>query len=368
MEKLIKENPNYKLLSKAKLYQIAKDHDIPKTEVDDYLDSKEVYQVFKTKPRKTKLKITAPPYSFQIDIVILPKYKISNAGITKFLLLIDILSRKIFAYPLKTATMDNVIDKYLKFLEDVDEPVNSIAGDDFFNSKKFQEVNDKLYIQVYTDVAKNDHLIKGGGDKLGILDRSVRTIKSLITKYILEHKTTKWTSFLQDVVDLYNDTPNSGIGNKTPNELFDDYDYALSLHENQKKYNEKEFKKTKIQIGNTVRVALGRGTFEKEKQKFSSEIYKVASIQGYRFILQDEEGKELKRKYRADELLVVKRVEERKDGSLEKEESKTHKKATKLSKELGIGHDKSLEKIRRKKVPKKSNVSNPSDKVDLFDD
>ena len=169
MQKLLKENPKLSLLSKTKLYSIASEHDITKKEVDEYFESKEIYQIYKPRTKKTKLVITAPPYSFQIDIIILPKYKHSNNGVTRFLLLVDILSRKAYAYILKTGKMDEVIDKYLDFIKNVEEPLNSIAGDDFFNNKKFIEVNKELMINLYTDVSKDDHLVRGS-DKLRILD------------------------------------------------------------------------------------------------------------------------------------------------------------------------------------------------------
>jgi len=364
MEELIKNNPNYKLLSKSKLYQKAKEHDISKKEVDDYLESKEIYQVYKTQPRRTKLKITAPPYSFQIDIVELPKYKSSNNGIYKMLFIIDILSRKIWIYPLKKSDMNNVIDKYMTFLEEMGEPAHSVAGDDFFNNPKFKEINDELYIELYTDVAKDDHLIKGG-DKLGILDRAVRTIKKLIEKYMLENQTTKWTSFIDDIVELYNDTPNVGIKNMTPNEVFDDYDYSSALHENQQKENQAKFDKVKIKVGDRVRLALGKGTFEKEKQKFSTEIYKVKSISGYRFVIEDESDKELKRKYRADELQIVKSVEDKIDDKTKKKVESRHKKTKVLSKELDVSYENASKKLN---PPKKAKVKKISKKLDRFED
>ena len=46
----------------------------------------------------------------------------------------------------------------------------------FFNNEEFLEFNKEMYIEVYTDVAKEDHIVKGKGDKLGIVDTCIRTI------------------------------------------------------------------------------------------------------------------------------------------------------------------------------------------------
>jgi len=51
------------------------------------------------KPDK-KLKIAGPPGSYQIDLIFLPNYRSSNRRLTKFLLLVEIPSRKAFAYPI----------------------------------------------------------------------------------------------------------------------------------------------------------------------------------------------------------------------------------------------------------------------------
>ena len=83
---------------------------------------------------------------------------------------------------------------------------------------------------------------------------------------------------------------------------------------------------------------------------------------------QGRDKEELHRKYRPDELLMVKSVTKRLDSSVQDQEAKNHKKARKLSKELSISYDKALEKIRRKKKPKKAKVSNEvNTKADLFE-
>lgn len=310
MEEIIKEHPSYKILSKAKLIKKIRDNydDISVKEIEKWYDSRELSQIYK-KPapqnKDSKLVITAPPRSFQIDIAILSNYKQYNGNVDRFLLLVDILSKKAFAYPLKSNEMEDVLDKYEQFMIDVDEPVHSVAGDDFFNNDEFQVFNDEIFVNVYTDVAKDDHITRQA-NKLGIVDRAVRTIKQMIQKYMLENKTLKWTKFLPEIIEAYNDTPHLSLKGNTPNEVFDDEDYLVTLHEVQKKRNKEVFNKIKFNIGDTVRIMLGKLTFEKEKQKYSSELYTVIRQEGYRFVLKDENGKQVKRRYRPVELQLVK--------------------------------------------------------------
>ena len=248
IEDVIKKNPNLKLLSKAKLSKALEKYEFSKAEIDDYHKPKELHQIY-SKPTKTKpLKITAPPYSFQIDIALLPTYKGSNAGKDKFFIAVDILSRKAFAYVLKSGKMKDVLDVYENFLVDVDEQVHSVAGDDFFNNAEFKEFNEHMLIDVWTDVAKDDHITRTG-DKLGIVDRCIRTLKMYIQKYMIAHKTTKWTTVLKQITELYNDTANAGLNDMTPDEVFSDYDYMLGLYKGQKAMNKEASKSFDFPVG-----------------------------------------------------------------------------------------------------------------------
>jgi len=333
MEDIVKENPRYRLLSKAKLIKAVRDkYDVPIKDINAWYDSRELSQVYKpTKSKKdNQLHITAEPFSFQIDIVKLPTYKKYNNGVEQFLLLVDITSRKAFAYPMKSGKMEEVMDKYEQFLKDVGEDVKSVAGDDFFNNDEFLEFNHEMGINVSTDVAQDDHLT-AQGNKLGIIDRLVRTLKMNIQKYTLEFNTMKWVKFLDDVIEAYNDASHSSLKTGfTPNEVFDDPDYAEKVHEAIANKNKEAFDEYDFDIGDTVRTQLGKKTFEKEKQKYSTQIYMITAQEGYRYALQDDSGKKVKRRYRPSELLKVQSVTDRINDEPVKRARDVHKKANKL--------------------------------------
>lgn len=363
IEDLVAKHPELKLLSKSKLYErirnLGHTH-ITKRDVDAFLNPKEITQLY-ARPRYTKknfqFRITAPPYSFQVDVALLPAYKKSNSGVDKFFIAVDILSRKAFAYPLKNGEMSSVLKAYEQFLTEVYEtasaPVNSVAGDAFFDNNAFRSMNEELDILVYTDVAKDDHITKMG-DKLGIVDRCIRTIKQLIQKYMLIHKTTKWTTFLHTIVELYNNTPHSSIKNMTPDEVYDDYDYLVLLHDAQHKRNTAANAKIKVEPGDHVRVMVGKGIFEKEKAKFSSIVYTVLRQEGYRFILVDADGDEVKRRYRPSELLVVDEEPTRvslKETTKEKAEAH-HAKIRRVAKALGTSYAEATRAIKEATKPR----------------
>jgi hypothetical protein len=119
------------------------------------------------------LKITGPPGAYKIDLIFLPKYRSSNGGITIFLLLVEIPSRKAFAYPIKSQKPADILDAYEQFYKDHNGNLSNVYGDDEFNSEWFKAFNDVLNVNVHTGIAKDDHMSKHS-NRLGIIDRLIR--------------------------------------------------------------------------------------------------------------------------------------------------------------------------------------------------
>jgi hypothetical protein len=303
------------------------------------------------------LVITTPSFSFQIDIFELTKYKTTNKGIYRCLLVVDILSRRAFAYPLKSGKMTEIINQYEQFIKDVGEQIHSVAGDDFFNNAIFQTNNDELGITVITGVAKDDHLTPQG-NKLGIVDRLTRTIKNYIEKCMLENETTKWTKFLQNIVDLCNNTPHRAhTSYSKPQEVYDDEDYQ-KLFEGQFEKNDKIV--MEFSTGDQVRLLLGKGKFEKESARYSTELFKVIEQIGYKFKV---EGK--KRVYRPTEMLMVKDVSDRISQSKKKEVEAKQKKISKVKKGLGVNDQEANKAIQVQDETKTKRTIKKVKKLDL---
>jgi hypothetical protein len=186
-------------------------------------------------------------------------------------------------------------------------------------------------------VAKDDHLVSNVGDKLGIVDAFTRTIKLYIQKYQTLHGHLRWTKYIGSLVDLYNDTPHEGLKGDTPNEAFDDFDFLVGKNKGESKYNARTFKGYKLKAGDRVRVMIGKHVFEKQKARFSTELYTIAGREGYYFVLTDEQGKAVKRRYRAGELLKVEGAVEDRVGNTKEaalNASNTHKKEKKIQRQM----------------------------------
>lgn len=310
MEELLKERPRLRLLSKAKVLKAAADAGVSRREAAEWYDRQELGELYRRKKAKSDFRITAPPYSFQIDVIVLKDYATANRGVTNFFFAVDILSRKAFAYPLPSGKMDDVLDAFEKFYNDAEYPINSVAGDDFFNHKDFREVVEALGAKLYTDVAKDDH-ITAQGDKLGIINRATRTIKRMINKEVKKTGSMRWTRFLPGIIEEYNNASHASLKGDAPNEVYDDRDYMEAMHAAGRAHNRAV--KLEFKPGDRVRVQREKGTFEKEGATYSTKVYTVEERVGNSFRLAG-----LRRLYRDSEMIKAKATEGRvRDGAQE---------------------------------------------------
>ena len=131
MDHLLSLNKKKQVLKKQGIKYNAK-------ELKEEYDNNELNQVY-IKPRYNKKKamqIYAPPHYFQIDIIFLPKCKYANNNYDKILILVEITSKKAFAYPLKTNKMSEILDKMNELENDVE--IRGISSDREFAAHEFK--------------------------------------------------------------------------------------------------------------------------------------------------------------------------------------------------------------------------------------
>ena len=267
--------------------------------IENFLNTQEVVQV-NTKLKGINLKITAKPRTFQIDIMY---YKIGQT-LKPFLLLIDIMSRKAFCYPISGyKNMTKIVTAYKKFLSQVDR-VEAIEGDSEFASKEFITLNKEKGIRLDTSVAADNHFTTG--NKLGIIDRFTRTLKENIKKYRESiGKIGNLPNIIQSIINMYNDSPHRGIKGKTPNQVWNDTNEQNIQNMKDTISNDKLFNKLTLGIGDTVRVLENKNKFDKGSAQFSKELYEVHDRIGYSFKVKDSDGNVKRRRYKPHELLQV---------------------------------------------------------------
>ena len=300
----IAANPHVARLKKGKLkaeLQRSKVY-VPAKEIDQHYAASDFHQIRKQRnsQRRPPLLITAAPRSFQVDIAYTGKGKDpasgqqgqnlpQKGGVRYFLLLVDVLSRKAYAYPMKNRSMDTIIGAYTTFLTEAGAagPINSVTGDDEFSAKAFADLNKRENIQLYTHVAQNDHISKGH-DKLGIVDRCMRTLKQGIFDSNEAAGDTRWAARLPDVVADYNKTTLPiGLQSRAPDKVYAAPEVALV----EKHTKEQEINAARLanhqppEAGDKVRYQLPKGPFDKEAPPFSRTVHEVESRVGASFKL-----------------------------------------------------------------------------------
>jgi transposase InsO family protein len=250
-------------------------------DINEYLKNQEVSQINTTVNKTYQYKITAPPHTFQIDIFWWKR----GETLIPILLLVDILSRKAWAYVLTKSKKEKRAEVSVKTLEEFKDEVGSInglTGDNEFSSAAIRKFCEDNNIRLDTSVAKEEHI--SNGNKLGIIDRLVRTLRELIEKYydVTGYRTDNIKDVIKSIIDTYNNNSHRTLKNKTPNEVFKDNDDQMTRHLNDSVHNQQVYKSVPFKDGEKVRILEEKGKFDKGKQKFSKEIYTIDKKEGYK--------------------------------------------------------------------------------------
>jgi hypothetical protein len=314
-----------------KFIQVVRNSDIKATnkQITDFYKNQEVNQLTKKAViRKDKFRaITAPPLSFQMDkIFINKKFKgkadddKSKSNFYEFLLFVDITTKKAYIYKLPPSSTNNkVIEAYEKFLDDLLKDINklkdtyneytrttpiSISTDNGFGNyfKKYNE--EELSVPVDNKIANDDHITKS--DRLGIIDRLVRTLKFMLTKKVFAgDDILPIDKTMKDIVNIYNNTPNVSIENYTPNQAFDDKNIRYQLYMKKINYNLHLNDDSDLNVGDKVRIFEKQGIFGKETAQFSKDIYTIQSEDGAKFKVMNKDGQIQKRLFKPAELQKI---------------------------------------------------------------
>ena len=310
---------------------------VPGKIVDEYFATSATRQRL-AKPGKLDAKylITAPPKSFQIDVA--NYHAITAVNPSLVLNIIDILSRKLWAFPLKNNTMPTVLSTYKKFLKSigltakpkpaqVSVRLSMVEGDMQFAAEEFTSYNDSKQIATYVDAAKYDH-ITPGGDRLGIVDRVTGTIRrKLELQYARGTAGTSWQELVGKVVKAYNDELHGTLARvyqvkrMTPNQAWElDADLQLARYSQETAANEKEDAGARHWTpGERIRILEYRGgkLGKNPDPYWSRGSYTVSRRDGYKYYVKDSKGAELVRRFRNTELKAVPTNEREDDAGLQ---------------------------------------------------
>ena len=305
-------NPDYGFVGKNQfIINVRKKYpDISKDDIINFYNNQTGTQIFKKikDQKENLLKINDNPNSYQIDLMFMNKSESKvNKGYYIFFVMIDILSRRAFIYPIKNRTTAELIKGFNLFLEDL-KSLNKycikVIGDNEFENKEFIKLLDKNDIQYSFHVAADDHFIKNSSNALGIIDRFIKTIKLRILKYQKITGNINFIDQLDKILNNYNNSEHSTI-KTTPEKMFYNDGKQEQFKIKNDIYNDITKEEFNLNVGDYVRCVKKTKLFDKENQTYSTKIYIINQIIGNKYLLKDDKGNEKKHKYKFNELLKI---------------------------------------------------------------
>ena len=256
---------------------------ISRRNIMNYLKNQETWQLRKPVPKNH---VTRPIISnsigshLEMDLIDMQKYAHYNSGINWILVIVDVFSKKAWAFPLKDKSATTVSKQVSSFL-DSEKYVSKIQSD---NGPEFKNLE--------MESVFNEHNVKHIFSKSytpqtnGAVERLNQTLKNMIFNYMTYHRTYRWFEILPSIISNYNTSRHSSTG-MTPDRLHETQDNNL-LKEVQKKL----VNKAKASVhpapqynkGDYVRIAISRlpenrsNSMFKSIEKWTTDIYQIERI------------------------------------------------------------------------------------------
>lgn len=251
----------YPFRSARKFVPIALKHGFSKSAALQFLDSLTHDKKF-TRQAEMMLPIYGrKPGTYQMDTLV----QTSNASPRYFLILININSRKLFAYPMSSKDTSSVLTALKQFISEV-KHVSSITSDQ--DKAYLSPEITKFLIDNHIDhqtTFTNDH------NRLGIINRAIKTLRDINSERDFT------TQSMKRSLNAYNNSIHSST-NKEPNEFTstDEGHYIQAkTHETDERAN-----KFNLSKGSHVRVMNPPTPMKKKRLNLTSEAYKVAYKMG----------------------------------------------------------------------------------------
>ena len=300
--------------------------DLSKEEISSILNVEPSHHLFSHNTRAKKWNTiveTGVGHGVQMDLMDMSKVATRNKNFHWILCIVDVYSRFAWAFPVKRKTQQEIYTCLKQWLESLKVPpkrMTSDAGTEF-TSKKIVDLLRSYKIRQYVNQA---------GDKTttGIVERFNRTLRDLLGRNFARLGKLHWVEDLSNLVKNYNQSVHSTLG-VTPEKV-----WTHELQPKPRKVSREDFP---FKEGDHVRVMLPRGIFDKKagSQKWSTVIYTVSRREGFKYLIKNSRGDELKTKYRPTYLRAV-----------TKEEVANHEATLNLTKSKPIPHQ--LRQLRSK--------------------
>ena len=255
----------------SKLLKEARKKNIFPAQVKRWLKKQLSYTLhkgLKRKFKKNRVIVNGMDEQWQADLVDMQSFARDNKGIKFLVTVIDVLSKRASAVPLKYKTGAEIIKAFETIFKEgrTPEKLQTDAGSEFMN-RQFQTFLKKW--NVY-------HFVTYNQTKAQIVERFNRTLKNKMWRYFDYANTHRYWNVLDDLVDGYNRTYHRSI-KMTPLEVtkFNAQTVWKRLYPELMKRRKSDVK-FKFKVGDLVRITRSKGVFEKGyAENWTEEMFKI---------------------------------------------------------------------------------------------
>lgn len=254
----------YPFKSPKKFIPIAIKHGFAKKDALQFLNNIQHDKKFSTQRHLMRPIYSEHPNSFQFDTLVQPR----GSKPPYFLIVININTRKLYAYPMQSKNSKSVRDCLQKLLEEV-KTIYSLTSD-----------QDAAYLALNSFMTDNNIDYRTTEDhdhnRLSIVNRVIRTLRDM-----LEGKSFSINQ-MSKYVNAYNSSEHSSI-DMSPNNM--DSKSEAQYIKNKRDETDIIRLQSHLNKDETVRIMLDRDTFHKRRSNLSKELYKVANAEGSNIII-----------------------------------------------------------------------------------
>jgi transcriptional regulator with XRE-family HTH domain len=260
-----------------RLYKLVKEANIPVSRkfVQTFLDEQTEKQLLQTQIKNHPEGHIVSNYLneiWQMDIFDYSKFFESNNKYKYMLVCIDVFSRKAYIEPMLDKSSETAATTLKVILLEAKTTPKIITCDTdaAYEGKAFQQLLSEEKIVL-------DRVVVGDHHALGIIDRFARTLKIILSKIFIRTKSTRWINKIENVVNVYNKTPHSGILDLTPNDANKPENQPILKKLN---YEKRQANKQVSDLKPTdkVRIYIGNFLNKKSEPVWSDEVYQVQNL------------------------------------------------------------------------------------------
>ena len=241
---------------------------------------------------------------WEIDLMDLRSLKHENDDHTFVLVVIDVLSKYVFAEPMKNKSAESVTEAFRAILNRsngrIPITLQSDKGKEFVN-KKFQ-----TYLKEQNIIFR---LVRDPDVKAACIERFIRTLKTRLWRYFTHKRTRCYVDVLQKFVDSYNKSIHSSIGMEPA--CVNLYNVNAVRKNLRERFSHKP-RKPKYTIGTFVRISRAPNVFRKGYERgWSNELFQIFRVSTSRsppvYFLQDLNSEPIDGFYYEEELNPIKK-------------------------------------------------------------